>query len=173
MVDMKTKELSVSNQEIRDQNRELKSQNQQINAQRIELEETHLQLKAVNENLEELVEKRTIKLEKTISQLDKTVKELDRFVYSASHDLSAPLKSILGLLNIAKLETDPAIIHQCHEHISQSILKLEQVIKSLVDFSRNSHLKVKKSELDLHVFVEELIIELKLWPETGIIQSVG
>ncbi len=33
------------------------------------------------------------------------ISELDRFVYSASHDLSAPLKSLLGLINLARVET--------------------------------------------------------------------
>ena len=30
--------------------------------------------------------------------------ELDKFVYSASHDLRAPLASVLGLVNVAKLD---------------------------------------------------------------------
>ena len=32
------------------------------------------------------------------------MKELDRFVYSASHDLRAPLTSLLGLINIAQTD---------------------------------------------------------------------
>ena len=44
--------------------------------------------------------------------LMKTNRELDRFVYSASHDLRAPLSSVLGLIEIAKLSNDPKEIDQ-------------------------------------------------------------
>src|SRR5687768_15288656 len=47
------------------------------------------------------------KLQKKNNELDQTNKELDRFVYSVSHDLSAPLKSILGLVNISRIAQEP------------------------------------------------------------------
>jgi Bacteriophytochrome (light-regulated signal transduction histidine kinase) len=43
-----------------------------------------------------------INLQRKNEELEQTNKELDRFVYSASHDLSAPLKSLLGLINISR-----------------------------------------------------------------------
>ncbi|MEY4931256.1 MAG: hypothetical protein RI909_1980, partial [Bacteroidota bacterium] len=39
------------------------------------------------------------------AQLSKANHEMDRFVYSVSHDISAPLKSIKGLIAISKLES--------------------------------------------------------------------
>ncbi|MFT4741441.1 MAG: signal transduction histidine kinase, partial [Marivirga sp.] len=41
-------------------------------------------------------------LEDERSTLEKTNKELDSFLYSTSHDLRAPVASLLGLINIAK-----------------------------------------------------------------------
>ncbi len=158
LVDHRTMELSSRNNEILAQNEELISQNDHINEQRDQLELTQKKLKAVNEHLEELVDKRTKRLKKTVG-------ELDRFVYSASHDLSAPLKSILGLLNIAKLEKDPVVVSECHRHIEASISKLDNVIHSLVDFSRNSHLKIAIQPFKLQKFVDEVITELAYWPE--------
>ena len=38
-------------------------------------------------------------------ELKKTNSELDRFVYSASHDLRAPLSSVLGLISLIELES--------------------------------------------------------------------
>ena len=53
-------------------------------------------------------EKQLLKLTDEISinnaNLKKTNSELDSFVYSTSHDLRAPLKSILGLANLAKAD---------------------------------------------------------------------
>jgi two-component system sensor histidine kinase/response regulator len=37
-------------------------------------------------------------------ELQKANEELDKFVYSASHDLRAPLMSVLGIVNLALLE---------------------------------------------------------------------
>ncbi len=45
------------------------------------------------------------KLKKQFEELEKTNYELDHFVYSVSHDLRAPLSSILGLINVAEMET--------------------------------------------------------------------
>jgi light-regulated signal transduction histidine kinase (bacteriophytochrome) len=41
-------------------------------------------------------------------ELIKTNQELDRFVYSASHDLRAPLTSMSGLINLAQRDPDGA-----------------------------------------------------------------
>jgi signal transduction histidine kinase len=122
-------------------------------------------LKEVNEQLEELVEQRTRALEETIAQLDKTVTELDRFVYSASHDLSAPLKSILGLVQIARMEKETARIGEYYNHIEFSIQKLDRVIKSMVEFSRNYHLDVQTTDVNFRALVEEVLRELAFWPE--------
>jgi len=45
-------------------------------------------------------------LKKQNEELTKINAELDRFVYSASHDLRAPLMSVKGLLNMIKVDTD-------------------------------------------------------------------
>ncbi len=153
IVSIRTQELSEKTNEILAQNEELLAQNDQITEQREELESTRDQLENLNSNLEKLVEERTEKLEKTIT-------ELDRFVYSASHDLSAPLKSVLGLLNIAKIDKDKKRTPQYLEYIEESILKLEEVIKSLISYSRNSRLEVKSEKLNIRELVEVVINEL-------------
>jgi signal transduction histidine kinase len=158
-------ELAELNREVQSQNEELTSQNEHINIQQEELQDAQKKLEKANEHLEELVKQRTEKLEMTIKELDKTVFELDRFVYSASHDLSAPLKSILGLVHIAKLERDPKLASQYHEYIETSILKLETVIKNLVEYSRNSHLEILMQPFKFSTLVNDVIQELAFWPE--------
>jgi signal transduction histidine kinase/ligand-binding sensor domain-containing protein len=153
MVHLRTRELSEKSNEILAQNEELQSQNEQISLQREELEITQDQLKELNSNLENMVEERTNELQKTIS-------ELDRFVYSASHDLSAPLKSVLGLLNIAKIDRKQGRTDEYLEYIENSILKLEEVIRSLISYSRNSRLDVNKESFNLIELVQNVIEEL-------------
>jgi signal transduction histidine kinase len=91
--------------------------------------------------------------------------ELDRFVYSASHDLSAPLKSILGLVSVIKLEKEPMKVYGYIDYIKETVLKLESVIKSMVDYARNSHVAVQSEKFNLHVLVKEVIDEFAFLPE--------
>lgn len=158
-------QIIEKNNEIQAQNEELTSQNDQIILQRENLRVAEHKLKEVNEQLEALVEQRTKKLEETIAQLDKTVTELDRFVYSASHDLSAPLKSVLGLVQIARIEKEPERVLEYYNHIEFSVQKLDRVIKSMVEFSRNYHLDVQRSYFNFHDLVDEVLRELAFWPE--------
>ncbi len=158
-------EIALRDNEILAQNEELTSQNELIQEHRKNLEEAHARLKGMNDQLEELVHQRTLKLEATIQELDTVVAELDRFVYSASHDLSAPLKSVLGLINISRKETDKSQLDIYHDYMERSITKLEHVINSLVEFSRNTHHPLKHEALNLHRLVNEVFEELAFWPE--------
>lgn len=120
-----------------------------------ELRKTHRQLELINSQLDRRVQERTFRLVKANQQLD-------RFVYSASHDLSAPLKSILGLINIAKMESqgDPLLIHL--SHIEKSVLKLEMVIRHLTQFSRNMS-AVTNSEFLFGDVVDEVLNDLRYY----------
>ncbi|HKZ36610.1 MAG TPA: two-component regulator propeller domain-containing protein [Chryseolinea sp.] len=160
-----TNQIVEKNNEIQSQNEELTTQNDQIILQRENLRMAEFKLKEANEQLEVLVEQRTKKLEETIQQLDKTVTELDRFVYSASHDLSAPLKSVLGLVQIARIEKDQERIEEYYHHIEFSVQKLDRVIKSMVEFSRNYHLDIHSEYFNFCDLVDEVLEELAFWPE--------
>jgi signal transduction histidine kinase/ligand-binding sensor domain-containing protein len=158
-------ELQQKNDEIQAQNEELLAQNEQISLQREQLEKAQEELRIMNDQLENIVKQRTEKLENTIRQLDKTVLELDRFVYSASHDLSSPLKSFKGLIEILKHETEPDNIMMCIEHMIKSVGSLEEVIKNLIDYSKNTHSLVEHTSIDFNDLLKEVISELLYWPE--------
>jgi PAS domain S-box-containing protein len=104
-------------------------------------------------------------LHKTNEKLNKTVAELDRFVYSASHDLGAPLKSILGLIHIAKKDRDPQQMEEYLTYIENSVHKLEQVIQSLISYSRNSRLAINKESFRFGDLVQEIRDELAYLPD--------
>jgi signal transduction histidine kinase len=84
--------------------------------------------------------------------LAKTNDELDKFMYSSSHDLRAPLASILGLVNLAKLE--PPEKHSDYiEMIRDRVIGLDYFIKDIIDFSKNSNTSIRYEMID----VKELI----------------
>ena len=163
-------QIAEKNYEISAQNEELIAQHDQIIEQREELERSEARLREVNENLEELVSKRTQTLEETIKELDKTVAELDRFVYSASHDLSAPLKSVLGLISLARKEREAGRLTQYYDYMEKSISNLDRVIKSLVDFARNSNQEITLTDIPLSEFADDIFHEFAFWPEVASIQ---
>ncbi|TXI68103.1 MAG: GHKL domain-containing protein [Cyclobacteriaceae bacterium] len=94
-------------------------------------------------------------------ELENTNKELDRFVYSASHDLSAPLKSILGLVSISKLEAKAESSTEYLNEIELSVLKLESFIAEILDYSRNKRLTVTPEQIKLKALCQEILDNLK------------
>ena len=87
--------------------------------------------------------------------------ELDRFIYSVSHDLSAPLKSILGLVNISRL-TDNVNDHRIHFNlIEQSVRKLECFIGEVLDYSQNKRLDHVQEQVNLKELWEEVTKDLQ------------
>ena len=70
-------------------------------------------------------------------ELKQTNSELDRFVYSVSHDLSAPLKSILGLVYISRMTNEENEHRQHFDFIEKSVHKLETFVSEVLDFTRN------------------------------------
>lgn len=95
------------------------------------------------------------------AELTKINSELDRFVYSASHDLRAPLMSVRGLINMIKLDSDPVNTSKYLELIEKSIVKLDSFISDIIHYSRNSRMELLVKEINFHELVEESISSLK------------
>lgn len=90
-------------------------------------------------------------------ELKKINTELDRFVYSASHDLRAPLTSLLGLVNIAKLDDDRKKMDVYLDLMHKSIFKLDTFLKDIINYSRNSRLDLNIEAFSLALLIEEAI----------------
>ncbi|MEK6783064.1 MAG: ATP-binding protein [Bacteroidota bacterium] len=101
------------------------------------------------------------KLHEQNLELNEINKELDRFVYSVSHDLSAPLKSIQGLVNISQLDSSAEHKEDYLSKIEQSVSKLDLFIKEILDYSRNKRLDVQTEKIPLKLLCEEIIENLK------------
>lgn len=87
-------------------------------------------------------------------QLEKANAELDRFVYSASHDLRAPLSSLLGLIEVAKL--DHSGVDHYLDMMKAKIHDLEEFIKEIISYSRNARMDVKRQPVNLKQTVDEV-----------------
>lgn len=78
------------------------------------------------------------------NDLEKVNKELDSFVYRVSHDLRAPLTSILGLINVMRIEDDPVKLKEFIHYQEKSVKKLDKFIFDIISLSRNA-----RQELDI------------------------
>ena len=88
------------------------------------------------------------KIKESFMDLQKLNYELDNFVYHASHDLRSPLRSIMGLLNLLRLEESKAGRENCIEMIEGSIKRLDNLVIDLLQISRNSRVNNPLVEID-------------------------
>ncbi len=94
-------------------------------------------------------------------ELLKTNMELDRFVYSASHDLRAPLSSILGLVQIYHFTADENKRKEIVDYIQTRALKLDDFIREILDYARNTRIEVMHTTVDLHEVVRGVLDNLR------------
>src|ERR1041385_5034966 len=87
--------------------------------------------------------------------------ELDRFVYSASHDLRAPIASLLGLIEVAKMEQDLDNVRQLLDLQKKSLTRMDRFIKDIVDHSRNTRLQVVPEPVDFELMVNNALEQLQ------------
>lgn len=100
-------------------------------------------------------------LHASYENLKKTNGELDRFVYSVSHDLRAPLSSMLGVVGLMEAKTsDKELMHDLYL-IKKSVQKLDGFILDILDYSKNSRLDVHSQEVHFKKILQETINNLK------------
>ncbi len=112
-------EKAVLEQAVTDRTQELKLEKDKV--------------EALNINLERIVAERTAQLAKTNERLKQTNQELDTFIYRASHDLKQPVTSILGLVNVARLEDLSPSIAGYFSHVETAATRLDRVVTDLIN----------------------------------------
>jgi signal transduction histidine kinase len=91
--------------------------------------------------------------------------ELDRFVYASSHDLTAPLRSILGLIGLAHLTEDREENKKYLAMMKSRVLDLEKFIKEMKDYTRNASSSIMIEEIDIHKLIREVLETLRFYPD--------
>lgn len=88
--------------------------------------------------------------------------ELEGFTYSVSHDLRAPLRSIIGYANILKEEYYDKMDEEARritEVIIRNTARMGQLIDDLLDFSRLGRKSVSLSTINMKDTVENIVRE--------------
>ena len=98
---------------------------------------------------------------KSNEELKKSNKELDSFVYSVSHDLRAPLSSMLGVVGLCEMGTLDPFMQKNVTLLKTSIKKLDGFIMDILDYSRNSRLEVDRQEIHFADLLTDISGNLK------------
>jgi PAS domain S-box-containing protein len=114
----------------------------------------------LNAELEQRVAERT-------AQLQAANHELEAFSYSVSHDLRAPLRHVMGFVDLLQKEAGPSLSEKSLHHlatISQSAKRMGQLIDDLLAFSRVGRTALRKAEVRLDQLVLDVLGDFE--PET-------
>ena len=154
------------NQELATINEELQATNGEYLATNTTLSRVQQQLQQLNQELEERVRVRTQELWELNRQLTRTNVDLDTFVYTASHDLKAPITNIESIA-LALRDTLPAVVQQDEvvthllDLLDKTVGRFQFTIAQLTDISRLQLAQVGPSEpVLLAAVVEDVRLDL-------------
>lgn len=104
------------------------------------------------------------KLKARMAELDKSNKALDDFAYIVSHDLREPLRGIRSLSSFLQEDYADKLGSKGRsklKRLTQLTQRMEDLIESVLYYSRVGRLKLAFSETDLNAVVEEAIDSIK------------
>jgi len=97
-------------------------------------------------------------------ELKKLNRELDLFVYSTSHNLRAPLRSVLGLVNLSRHEladNNTSVLPEYFTMMEQSIAQLDETLKLILEYSKSSRLDDESEVIDFDKLFDGIFTNLK------------
>ncbi|MBT1701367.1 hypothetical protein KK083_31025 [Fulvivirgaceae bacterium PWU4] len=132
-----------------------------------------VRLKAANSALNKLVNERTMEIQamneeiaSQNDQLHELVQELEAFSYSVSHDLRAPLRSVIGYARMLDEDLGGTLDEESRRNldiVQQNAARMNDLINDLLEFSKLNRQEVKKTE-----FNTESQLRKNILPEIGI-----
>ena len=116
---------------------------------------------ATYQSAEFKLRKLNIKLKRQNVQLQKANAELDSFVYKASHDLRAPLTSLLGLIEVMRLENDVKKNAEYTALQIKLVKKLDSYIQDILNISKNERLPIELQPIEFEDLVKDYLAQLQ------------
>jgi PAS domain S-box-containing protein len=111
------------------------------------------EIRNLNAQLEQRVTERT-------AELQSANDELEAFSYSVSHDLRAPLRHVMGQIDILQKGAGPSLSEKSAGQLAiiyRSAKRMGNLIDDLLAFSRIKQSQMKKVPVDLNALVQETV----------------
>jgi signal transduction histidine kinase len=105
----------------------------------------------------------TDSLSRRTAELEYVNSELEAFSYSVSHDLRAPLRHIMGFIDLFNRKYSNAIPDQGRHYfdvIYDSTQRMSVLIDELLQFSRNGRVELMQANVDMNAIVADIIASL-------------
>jgi PAS domain S-box-containing protein len=115
------------------------------------------EIMAFNATLEARVRERTVELEKAN-------RELESFSYTISHDLRAPLRSMVGFSGMLLEDLGDKLDHDSRDllwRISTSGTRMSRLIDGVLEYSRLAKSEIVRRDVDLDALVGEVVADLR------------
>ncbi len=98
-------------------------------------------------------------LKDTCIELEKITMELDGFIYRASHDIRSPISSILGIVNLMKLDIKGDLAEKYIEMIGTSAAKLDKFVHELTLFAKNGRKAMDEECINFEFLLQDILQE--------------
>lgn len=111
-----------------------------------------------------IVEKKNAEVEEQKRLLEESNRELDSFVYTASHDLRAPLRGIDGLVKFIEEDYADKFDNQGKEYLKKirtGATRMKQLIDDLLTLSRISRIKNPYEDVHMDELVNSVISRIE------------
>jgi PAS domain S-box-containing protein len=148
-------------QELKDSQNQLFEMNDDLQEKNEELARAEEALKESNVILEEKIDQRTEELNRQNIELKRKYTDLDNFIYTASHDLRAPIANIEGLLTALRENLDSAQKQEILDFISESIRRFKRTIEDLTEISQAQKEIYAHHEVNISEILEEVLSILR------------
>ena len=95
-------------------------------------------------------------LQTNYEKLEKLNTELDHLVYRTSHDLRTPVASLLGLLEMLRLDDYPDP-EKYHDIFAGQLNRLDLIINDIINYRKIAKIGEQVEEIDLELLIYEII----------------
>lgn len=111
------------------------------------------------------------KLEVQNRQLTKLNYELDTFMYRSTHDMRAPVATIMGLIDVALAEASIEEKDRCLRFMLRSTERMDHFIREIADITKNSKFDIKSELVNFDTLLSDILLELAQGNEYNVVKT--